>query len=145
MMVETYLRRGQRQLEALALNPKARTAARAASCIGGGFLLSAVSLGGRPQPVAMGLICSAIGWRALLMALGAILGYPTFWGAAGNMGIVWSAAGCVLALLVGSRQESREQPLMVPSIASFLAVVTGLGFRFLLQEEIPLLQLPLQE
>ena len=109
---------------------------------GSGFLFSGVSLGALPQPVAMGLICSAAGWRALLMTLGAILGYPTFWGSAGNIGIVWSLAGGVLAIMVGRRQESREQPLMIPGIASFLTVVTGLGFRFLLKQPISLLQLP---
>ena len=144
MMVETYLRRGQRRLEALALNPRIRTIAAVAVFAGSGFLFSGVSLGDLPQPVAMGLICSAAGWRALLMTLGAILGYPTFWGSAGNIGIVWSLAGGVLAIMVGRRQESREQPLMIPGIASFLTVVTGLGFRFLLKQPISLLQLPVQ-
>lgn len=141
-MVETYLRRGQRRLEALALNPRIRTIAAVAVFAGSGFLFSGVSLGELPQPVAMGLICSAAGWQALLMTLGAILGYPTFWGSAGNIGIVWSLAGGVLAIMVGRRQESREQPLMIPGIASFLTVVTGLGFRFLLKQPISLLQLP---
>ena len=144
MMVETYLRRGQRQLEHLALDPKVRSVALIAICVGSGFLLSGIGLGNRPQPVVMGLICSALGWRALLMALGAMLGYPTFWGSAGNQGIVWSAAGSVLAMMVGSRQESRQQPLMIPSIASFLTVVTGIGFRLVLKESVPLLQIPLQ-
>ena len=144
MMVETYLRRGQRRLENLALNPKVRFGAAAAMLLGSGFLLSGIDLGGSLQPVAMGLICSAAGWRALLLALGAMLGYPTFWGSDGNMGIVWSVAGCVLAMMVGHRQESREQPLMVPCIASLLTVVTGLGFRWILQEKNSLLQLPVQ-
>ena len=144
MMVETYLRRGQRRLENLALDPRVRTAALAAFCLGGGFLLSAVGFGKYPQPVAMGLICSAMGWRALLMAMGAMLGYPTFWGFDGNPGIVWSAAGGVLAMMVGSRRESREQPLMIPAIASFLTVATGFGFRLLLGQPVPLVQIPLQ-
>ncbi len=144
MMVETYLRRGQRRLENLALNPKVRSAAFGALWVGSGFLLSAIGLGSYPQPVAMGLICSAFGWRALLMALGAMLGYPTFWGSAGNSGIVWSAAGGLLAVMVGHKPESREQPLMVPAIAAFLTVVTGVGCRFVLGERIPLIQLPLQ-
>ena len=135
MMVETYLRRGQRSLERMALNPKVRSSVMVAVLTGSGFLLSAVGLGSRPQPVAMGLICSAVGWKALLMMLGAMLGYPTFWGSAGNQGIVWAAAGGLLAIMVGSRQESREQPLMIPCIAAFLALVTGLGFHFILREE----------
>ena len=144
MMVETYLRRGQRRLENLALNPRVRSVAAAAMLLGSGFLLSAVGLGKTPQPVAMGLICSAVGWRALLMTLGAMLGYPTFWGSAGNVGIVWSAAGGLLAMMVGHRQESREQPLMIPCIASFLTAVAALGFRFVLREQTNLLQLPVQ-
>ncbi len=144
MMVETYLRRGQRRLESLALNPKVRSAALAAVCVGSGFLLSAIGFGKNPQPVAMGLICSALGWRAVLMALGAMLGYPSFWGSSGNSGIVWSAAGGLLAVMVGHRQESREQPLMIPCISAFLTVITGIGFRLILREEISLLQLPLQ-
>ena len=138
------MRRGQRRLESLALNPKVRSAALVAVCVGSGFLLSAVGLGDSCQPVAMGLICSAVGWRALLMALGAMLGYPTFWGSAGTTGIVWSAAGGILALMVGNKQESREQPLMIPCISALLTTVTGLGFRFLLQEDVPLVQIPLQ-
>ncbi len=126
------------------MNPKVRSAAAVVLFAGSGFLLSAIGLGNQPQPVAMGLICSAVGWQALLMAIGAMLGYPTFWGSAGNQGLVWSAAGGLLALLVGQKQESREQPLMIPGIASFLTLVTGLGFRFLLGEPISLLQLPLQ-
>ena len=144
MMVETYLRRGQRCVENLALNPKIRSVAAVVMCAGSGFLLSAVGLGNSPQPVAMGLICSAIGWRALLMALGAMLGYVTFWGSGGNPGIVWSAAGGLLAMMVGHKQESREQPLMIPCIAAFLTTTVGLGFRFLLGEPISLVQLPVQ-
>ena len=144
MMVETYLRRGQRQLENLALHPGVRSAALAAFCVGGGFLLSAIGFGKYPQPVAMGLICSAFGWRAILIALGAMLGYPTFWGTGGNPGIVWSAAGGLLAVMVGHKPESREQPLMIPCISACFTVVTGLGFRFLLRENISLVQLPVQ-
>ena len=54
MMMETYLRRGQRSLERMALAPKVRTAALILGCSGSGLLLSAVGLGNLPQPVAMG-------------------------------------------------------------------------------------------
>lgn len=144
MMMETYLRRGQRSLERIALSPKVRAAAVVLGCSGSGLVLSAVGLGNLPQPVAMGLLCSASGWRALLMMLGAIAGYPTFWGMAGNQGIVWAAAGGLLAILVNRRPESRDQPLMLPAIAGFLTMVTDLGFRVILQESVPFFQLPLR-
>ena len=137
MMVETYLRRGRRTLERLALNPTVRTWGMVIACGGSGFLLSAASLGNFPQPLAMGLICAVTGWRALVVSLGAMVGYPTFWGSAGNQGIVWSAVGGLLALLLGKRQESKDQPLMIPAIASFLTAVAGLTFRLVLKDDTP--------
>ena len=144
MMMETYLRRGQRSVERMALSPKVRTAAVILGCSGSGLLLSAVGLGNLPQPVAMGLLCSGAGWRGLLMTLGAMAGYPTFWGMAGNQGIVWAAAGGLLALLVNRHPESRDQPLMLPVLAGLLTVVTDLGFRLILKENTPFFQLPLR-
>ena len=137
MMVETYLRRGRRNLQRLALDPKVRSAGAVMAYGGSGFLLSAAGLGNFPQPFAMGLICATTGWRTLVMSLGAMVGYPTFWGSAGNQGIVWSAAGGLLALLVGKKEESREQPLMIPAIAAFLTAVTGLAFLLILKEGTP--------
>ena len=134
MMVETYLRRGRRTLERLLLEPGIRTLLMTLLYGGGGFVLSAVSLGNLPQPVAMGLICGATGWRALIMTLGAIVGYPVFWGRAGEQGILWAASGGLLALLVGKREESRDQPLMIPAIAAFLTAVTGLCFQIFLHD-----------
>ena len=144
MMVETYLRRGQRSLERAALSPNVRRMAAAVAYTGSGFLLSALGLRDFPQPVAMGLICSAAGWRALLITLGAMVGYPSFWGSVGIQGIVWSVSAGLLAVLVGRRQECRDQPLMLPLVGAFLAVVAGLAFRLVLREPVPWLQLPLR-
>lgn len=134
MLVETYLRRGQRELQRLMLNPGIRGAGSVLANTGAGFLASAASLGGSPQPMAMGLICSASGGQAALRSLGALIGYPLFWGAAGSQGIVWAASGGLLAMLVGHREENKEQPLMIPAIAAFLVAVTGLVFQIFLQD-----------
>ena len=133
MMVETYLRRGRRTLQRLLLEPGIRAVLTTLFYGGSGFLLSAVSLGNAPQPAAMGMICAATGWQAAVMTLGAIVGYPVFWGRAGEQGILWAASGGLLALLVGRREESREQPLMIPAIAAFLTAVTWLCFQIVLQ------------
>ena len=139
MMVETYLRRGQRGLQRMLLKPGVRSAAAVAAYGGSGFLLSGASLAGFPQPLAAGLICAGTGWRALVMSLGAMLGYPSFWGMAGRQGIVWSASAGLLALLLGKRQETRQQPLMIPAIAAFLICLTGLVFGLLLRDRVPLI------
>ena len=107
-------------MESLALNPKVRSTALAALCVGSGFLLSAIGIGKYPQPVAMGLICSALGWRAVLMALGAMLGYPTFWGSSGNPGMAKGGSGdtltgILLALLAGG-YTPREASIVAPYI-----------------------------
>ncbi len=137
MMVETYLRRGKRSLQRLCLDPKVRLSGAVVAYGGSGFLLSAASLGNYPQPLAMGLICSATGWRTLMICLGAMAGYPAFWGAAGLQGIVWAAAAGLLALLVGKKEESRDQPLMIPAIAAFLTAVAGLSFQLLVGDKTP--------
>ncbi len=135
--VETCLRRVRRDLQRVALDPRVRSGGMALAYGGSGFLLSAASLMNVPQPLAMGMICAVSGWRAMVMSLGAMVGYPTFWGQAGNQGIVWSAAGGLLAWLLGRKEESREQPLVIPVIAAFLTAVTGLVFQMALREETP--------
>ena len=144
MMVETYLRRGRRTLQRLLLEPGIRAVLTTLFYGGSGFLLSAVSLGNAPQPAAMGMICAATGWQAAVMTLGAIVGYPVFWGRAGEQGILWAASGGLLALLVGRREESRDQPLMLPAIAAFLTAVTGLCFQVFLHDRTSVLMYALR-
>ena len=133
--METYLRRGRRFCQRLTLDPKLRSIGAVAAYTGGGFLLSAASLGNSPQPLALGLVLAFSGWRAVLLALGAMAGYPTFWGNAGLQGIVWSAAGGLLALMLGKQMASREQPLMLPAIGALFTAVTGLSFQILLGDK----------
>ncbi len=133
--VETYLRRGRRSLQRMALDPKVRSFAGVAAWLSAGFFLSAASLGNAPQPLALGLISAVTGWRAVLLALGAMVGYPSFWGQAGMQGIVWSASGGLLSLLLGKRQEPRQEPLMLPALAAVMTAATGLSFQILLGDD----------
>ena len=135
--VETYLRRGQRRLQRLLLEPRLRWAARTGGYLGGGFVLSAASLMNLPLPLCMGLISAAPPGQAVLICLGAMAGYPFFWGTAGSQGLVWSAAGGLLAVMVGRDPRSREQPMMIPVIAALLTAVTGLCFQAFLGEDTP--------
>ena len=141
--METYLRQGQRKLKQWALDPRVRSGAIIAAYGGSGFLLSAVSLGRFPQPIAMGLICALDRWRALVMALGALLGYRLFWGDGGMPGILWSVGGVLLGL-IGHRWKSEEQPLLLPALAGVWVSAVGLIFLFFQEETVPLPVLLLQ-
>ena len=134
--METYLRRGRRTCQRLLLNPKIRTGGVVLLCGGSGFLLSAASLGNYPQPLAMGLILAMSGWHAAVMSLGTMLGYWVFWGIAGLQGLVWSASGGLLALLL-ARHIPEEQPLIFPAISAFLTALTGLLFQLVLRDTVP--------
>ncbi len=135
--VESYLRRGQRWMQKWLVHPWVRTAGMVLLSGGGGFLLAAGSLLRYAQPLAMGCICALTGWPAVAMSLGAMGGYWVFWGVAGFQGTVWSAAGGLLAVLLGRQLRTGEQPLVIPSIAAFLTAITGLAFQILLADTTP--------
>ena len=140
MMVsmETYLRRGQRNLRRWLLDPRLRAGGRMMAYLSSGFLLSAASLKNYPLPLCLGLISAASGAEALLICLGALAGYPFFWGQAGMQGLVWSACGGVLALLLGGGGQARDQPLAIPVIAAFVTAATALAFQMLLDVTVPM-------
>jgi hypothetical protein len=71
--METYLRHGRRQLQKWMLDPGFRTGAAITAYGGGGFLLSAASLSGCAQPLAMGFVCALPGWQAAVAALGVVV------------------------------------------------------------------------
>ena len=128
--METCLRKVLRQLEWWGNRRNIRAGARVLLYGGSGWLTSALGLPGGPLPLAMGLVCAATGWRALVTALGAGLGYRMFWGDPGTQGIVWSAAGCLLALVLGKGDQVREMPLLIPALSASAVAVTGLTFLF---------------
>ena len=141
MMVsmETYLRRGKREAQRLLLDPRIHGGGMLLFWGGCGFLLSAASVLGYPTPLVMGLICAMSGWQAAFATLGAMIGYPVFFGLAGNIGLCWSAAGGLLAVLLGNREEKRDMPILLPAIGALLTAVTGVVFQFLLGQQTPVM------
>ena len=129
--VETCLRRGKRLLRRWSAHPKVRLGLQGLFLTGSGFVLSAASLMNRPQPLALGLTAALGGWQALAAGLGSLVGYRLFWGDAGWQGVAWALGGCLIALLVTSREEAREQPLLVPALCALTASVTGVAFQLL--------------
>ena len=135
--METYLRKGQRQLQRWLLHPSVRTGVLAAALGSAGFFLSAASLGNLPQPLAMALICAVTGWRTVVIALGSVLGYGFFWHGAGIQSMVWSVLAMAAALLLGKKEESREQTVLLAALGGFLVSATGLVFQLVWQDDTP--------
>ena len=135
--VEGWLLKGRRMVKRWAADPRIRRAAEAAAYSGGGFLLSAASLAGSPQPLVMGWISGCGGWQAVAAALGGMLGYRVFWGSAGSQGMVWTALGCLMALTLGRRKKAEEAPLLAPAVAGFLVSFVGLIFQLFLGDGTP--------
>ena len=120
--IETYVRRGRGTVKQWASRPWAHLAGTFLS----GFFLSAGGLAGSAMPLGLGLLLSAAGFRAAVMALGSCAGYLMFWSRAGYQGLAWTAAGLPLAWLLGKQR----QPLpLTGAIGAFLAAAVGLAFQ----------------
>ena len=127
--IETYVRKGQGSLRKWALKPECVSASKLGVCFLSGITLSAASLAGVPQPLAMGLVCALSGWAAVSAALGGALGYWLFWGNAGVQGLCWLGLALLAALALGKRRILDESPLLMMSIAGLIVSATGLGFQ----------------
>ena len=136
--METYLRKGQRQVQRWLLDPRIRTGLKVLLYGGSGFFLSAASLRGTPQPLAMGLVCALGGWQAVVAGLGSGLGFLAFWGTAGIQGIVWSALAVAVSLIFQNRTESQAHCLLLCALTAFLVSSSGLVFQILGWEDAPM-------
>ena len=93
-----------------------RIAAGAAS-----FFLAAASVGNRPVPVALGLLCASPPGLRLPCALGGSLGYLLFWGQ--SQPLIWMGLGLTLTALLG-----RGSPHwgLAPALGAMIAAGTEL-------------------
>lgn len=132
--VETYLLRGKRRLDRLAMEPGARMAGRTVMYCGGALLLAASSEWNRMQPFAAGLVAASPGVWSAAAALGAAVGYRLFWGSTGVQGAVWVLLALILGAVVRKRQRQRLETLTL-GLAAVVAG-TGLCFRLAPGEEV---------
>lgn len=135
--IESYARRLRSTMKKLVVDPRVRVMAKGAAHFFGAFLLSAASLAQRCQPLAMGLLCAAAGWPAVLMSLGSAAGYLVFWGEAGYQGLLWTGLALPVALLLGRRQIVHESPFLMSSIAGLIVSASGLFFQIFLEDTTP--------
>lgn len=97
--VRTLFQRSKELGKQWLAQPGLRLGAQALGLAGGGFLASAASLRGTPQPLAMGLILRFGSWRSLCVSLGSLVGYRFFWGDAAEPALWWVLGAGILALL----------------------------------------------
>jgi len=131
MTALVVLHRGHQKLRELAADTRIRTTLRVSAYALAGFLMSAAALKSKPMPLAMALVSSMTGWRALVMTLGAIAGYGVFWGAAGVQGVVWSLLAGLTALFLGKGKLAEKAPLLIPALCGLWVSASGLAFQLL--------------
>lgn len=122
-----YVRRGRRFFRRWMADPRIHNLLQTALWLMAGFFLSAASLNQRPLSLALGLICASVGWPALLVAAGGMLGYVVFWGVAGAQGVAWVMAGIVAAMLLGGRDL--RLPFLMSAVAGVIVAATGVIFQ----------------
>ncbi len=130
-----YVRRWQRTLRRWALEPRVQASAQGLGYFLAGLLFSAASLRQQSLPLPLALVLPMVGWPAVLMAAGGMMGYLIFWGAAGTQGVLWLCAGLPLALILNRRGLTQDTPWLMPAVAGVITAVTGLLFRLFLGDE----------
>ena len=136
--LQSYMRRGRLFLRRMALDPRLHRASQAALYFLTGFFFSAASLGNYCLPLAMGFVCACSGWSALLSALGGCVGYWLFWGQAGYIGVVWSLAAVLPAVLLADKRFMRQTPLLLPAVAGLIVAASGVVFQTVFYDVTPI-------
>lgn len=136
----TYLRRWQRILRRSLKEPEVRFWCRMAGLALLGLCLSAASLGNRPQPIAMAVLCAGLpGWLPVPFVVGAAVGYGIFWPNAASQCLVWLAASLPVCLLSGRERLIRRFPLLQTALAGAIVAITGVIFQLRQADATPIL------
>ena len=131
MMISERIQTATQNLGHFLSGHRGRRTLRGLGLFWAGFFLPAAALGRTFQPIAMGFVCAAPpGWTAVLLALGASLGYPLFWGRPGLLGTVWVVCGLGVSLVLGGREIVLRLKALIPALCAF--IVSGVGLVFLL-------------
>ena len=136
--LQAYVRQGRHTLRKWMADPRMHLSLRLCGYVAGGFCLSAASLGGCPQPLALGFLCALSSWSSVLAAVGGMLGYVVFWGSGGYQGILWLSAGLFAALFFGDRPVRAQTPLLMPALTGFIVAATGVAAQFWLKDTTPI-------
>ncbi|MBO5892602.1 MAG: SpoIIE family protein phosphatase [Oscillospiraceae bacterium] len=128
MMVSigVYVRRWRRTLRRWVQDSRVHGTVQCAVYLLSGGLLSAASLRGYPQPLALALVCAASGWPGVLMALGGLGGYLLFWGQAGAQGALWMGLGMLSMVMLGGKALLQDRPLLMPAMTGAIVAFSGL-------------------
>ena len=124
--IHSYIQPVRSRLTRLRSEPRIRQGIRFGGFFGAGLVLSAASLGGVAQPVALGFLISCRGWPAVLAAAGGIAGSFLFWGSRGLECAAWLAVGLGIALIPKKYMAAGKS---LPSLLSGV-VVAALGVFF---------------
>lgn len=140
MMLEAYVRQGQRFLKRMLEDERMRRAVCLAGVFGLGLVLSGASLANLPQPIVSAVLCASLpGWMPVPFALGGALGFWIFWGNSGAQGIIWLTAALPVCVIAGSEKLLRRIPLLQPGLSAAIVAISGVCFQIWQGENVSIL------
>ena len=134
--IETYVKKCR--LQSFFIRPAVQGVCRAAAYGSAGFVLSAASLMHSAMPLPISMLWTCRGWEAVSTAVGAILGYITFWGTGCHQQAVWILCTLAGVLMLGGRGICRETPLLQPALSALTVSACGVFYQYLAGDTTPI-------
>ena len=126
--IQTYVTQSRHTLSRLLRQKPALQILEGSGYALAGFCLSAAGFAGKALPIAMGMVSGCGGWQTLPAALGAALGYLTFWGKSPEL-LLWVVCAMSTALILQRRELCIQAPLLIPALAALSVASLGVVFR----------------